>query len=500
MTARALFGRPLNSITHTDFLRLPGIITTEVVEADGLVLVQAEVAEPITICPNCGQDGKLKGDGAPTQSFWDFPHGNPCYVTLRKQLYTCDACHKPCTHNLDFLAAPKARLTARLRDCIHSLLDLGMTYSNISGITGPAERTIRDIRDERDAERAKTLEKCDECQAERAIGLKCLSSGFIGLDNWKHGKRKKMRGILTDIVRRIPIDLFSAVTKKTLVQEFGAYLAAHPEVRVIVIDMDKGFREVIQKKFPWLIIVVDNYHVKQALEKRVSRICDDMAEAAVTAEEPQDIPANGNLFGEDASPQGCKAKKVKSKKQKKLASLLKKYRKVFMKKPDDRTPLDAELIRACAASYPLLERVLERRDAFYRIWETEKSSEDAQSKFNEWKQSLTKDIAQPIEQVTKNSEHVDQISEQLAQMYRSFVDMIQSWRKEIFAFFDFPERPTNAFTESMVREVKAWNNAGRYVSFPVLRERFRYYEPKAMRSKPTSSPTSILDHDRETPK
>jgi transposase len=496
MSVRALFGRPLNSITHVDFLRLPGIITTEVVETDDLLSVLAEVAEPITICPNCGKEGKLKGDGAPSQGFWDIPHGKPCWVTLRKQRYKCDACHKQCTHDLDCLPAPKAHVTTRLKERIHFLLDLNITYTDISGITGLAERTIRDIRNRRDDERAKALDKCDKCKAERMIGLECISSGFVGLDNWKHGKRKKMRGIFVDVLMGIPIDLFPDVTQKTLVIEIGAYLAAHPEVRVIVIDMDKGFRDVIQKNFPWLIIIVDHYHVKQALEKRVSRICDDMAEAAVKVEDPRDMPGPGNLFEEDFSSQGHKPQKAI--KQKKLASELKVFRKVFMKRPEDRNERDNDLIRAWAATYPLLEKVLDRRDAFYRIWSAAKSSQDAQSKFDEWTHSLTEDHAETPERVTQNAGDVDKISSQLAEMYGSFVDMVQRWRKEIFAFFDFSERPTNAFTESMVREVKAWNDAGRYVSFPVLRERFRYYKPKARRSKRAPSPVSTVDHERET--
>ena len=128
-----------------------------------------------------------------------------------------------------------------------------------------------------------------------------------------------------------------------------------------------------------------------------------------------------------------------------------------MKNPKDRAKRDGELIKAWSATYPLLAEILDRRDALYRIWDTATCARDARRQFIAWLRSLSPDAA-------KN--------------YAPFIRMVLKWRNEIAAYFDFPEHPTNAFTEAMVREVKHWNDAGRWVSFKVLRARFESYVPK----------------------
>ncbi len=88
-----------------------------------------------------------------------------------------------------------------------------------------------------------------------------------------------MRGILTDPVSRMPITLFERITHKVLDEKLGDYLAVHPEARVIVIDMSETFHPFLRQHFPHIIIVIDHFHVKQALEKLMTEICEQLAES-----------------------------------------------------------------------------------------------------------------------------------------------------------------------------------------------------------------------------
>ena len=444
MSARRLFNRPKDSVAHVDSLRYPGVIATSFEETSAKFLIEAEVSEPIAVCPSCGKEGTLIGNGTETQYFWDMPCGiKPCWVTFTKQLYKCTSCGRPQGRNLPFLPAPKSQISPRLINYIYELIDEGINYTKIARWTGPDDSTIRDIRDKRDAERA-------------INGRTRLTSGFLGLDDWQHGRRRKMRGILVDVVDRMPITLFERITVNKLKEKLGEYLATHPEVKVIVIDMSDTFHPLLQQHFPRIIIVIDHYHVKQALEKLITAICEELAES-IAPVQPENIPQQQKLFGESDLPKSL-PKKAKKKKTNPLAKQFRKYRKVWMKKPDARTDRDRNLIKAWAATFPLFTEILEHRDAIYRIYETATSGRDAKRQFLAWRRSL---------------------SAPTAKQYEPFIQMVTTWGKEIAAFFDFPLRPTSGFTEAMVREVKRWNDEGRWVSFRVLCARFEYYVPKS---------------------
>jgi len=443
MSARRFFNRPKDSVAHVDFLHYLGVITTSIEETNEKILIEAEVSEPIAVCPHCGEGGTLIGNGTETQHFWDMPNGiKPVWVAFTKQLYLCKDCGKPCGRSLSFLPAAKSQISPQLIGHIYELIDEGINYTKIARWTGPDDSTIRDIRDRRDAERAINR-------------LTRATSGFLGLDDWQHGRRRKMRGILVDVLDRMPITLFERVTHDVLDEKLREYLAVHPEVRVIVIDMSDTFRPLLQKYSPRIITVIDHFHVKQELEKKITEICEELAES-VAPVKPENIPQQQNLLCESDPPEALR-KSAKKKKTNPLAKEFRKYRKVWMKKPDERTERDGNLIRAWAATFPLFTEILERRDAIYRIYETAKSGRDAKRQFLAWRKSLSPDARE---------------------QYKSFFQMVSTWGKEIAAYFDFPERPSNGFTEAMVGEVKRWNDAGRWVSFEVLCARFESYVPK----------------------
>ncbi len=444
MSAPRLFNRARDSVSHEDFLQYRGVITTAHREIDGRIEIEAEVAEPITACPHpgCEATSRLKGNGTEIQQFWDLPRGiMPVSVIFRKQLYMCVGCGRLCGRSLPFLPPAKSKITPRLERYIHSLLSERIPNSTIARWTGLDEKTIRNTGSKLDA-------ACSLTSPPMA------TSGFVGLDDWKHGKRQKMRGILTDPINKLPIDLFESLKENHLVHDLGKHLAQHPEVRVIVIDMSNAFHSILRRHFPQLVIVADHFHVKQSLEKRVSRICDSLSESIAHPLSPAGL--TGNLFGEnDSIPRTTEESARKNAKL--LRRKFRNVRRVWMKKPENRTDRDRNLIQAWSATYPLLREILECRDEFYRIWNAATNGENFKTRFEEWQASLP-----PL----------------VLEQYAPFLEMSHRWMEEIAAYFNFPERPTNGFTEEMVNEVKHWNRSGRGISFKRLREHFREYRPK----------------------
>jgi transposase len=478
MSVRKLFNRPLNSVAHVDYLRLAGIITIDVKDGDKLIEVEAEVAAPLTKCPNCGAVDTLQGDGAPSQSFWDLPNGKPRWVTLTKQDYKCKVCHQTCKHNLDFLPSPKAQITTRLVTLIILLIDLGLTYMSIAELTGPDDSTIRDIRDIRDAD--------------RALNPTFVYAEIIALDDWQQGRRKKKRVILLAPLLKANIDLFATCRSEDftesgkllrardgslrrqpdrlivgLATELKRYLSKHPETRVVVMDMCKSFRTIFRRDHPQLLAVIDPYHVKQLLEKMMPDICDRLAQVEVTEITLSD-PRQPNLFGDEGSLPISDPKRIKSTDEKRLAKRFKRYRKVSMDDPEGPVGREKACIQAWSATYPMLADILDRRDAFYRLWDSAQNTKDALAEYDIWVASLWK------------------LGPDVAQVFAGFVATVQDWREEIFAYFDIPERPSNGFTEAMVGVVKRWIAIARYESFPVLRHKYKRYVPKSTQGRPTS--------------
>jgi hypothetical protein len=149
-------------------------------------------AHASTVCPILHRS-KL-GDRCTTLTISLIQNIGQARITLKKQVYRCKACHESCTHDLPFLLTPKAQITTRPARFIVSLMDLGITYSDIARITGPNDRTIRDIRNRRDAE--------------RALNPVPRYTVILGLDDWQHGDLRKRRAMLVDRGNKMPIDLF----------------------------------------------------------------------------------------------------------------------------------------------------------------------------------------------------------------------------------------------------------------------------------------------------
>ena len=84
-------------------------------------------------------------------------------------------------------------------------------------------------------------------------------------------------------------------------------------------------------------------------------------------------------------------------------------------------------------------------EAFYDIWRTDSRAE-AERLFDQWRASIPASIEREFGPVAQ---------------------MIENWREEIFAYFDYPI--TNAYTEAANGIIKVANRAGRGYAFGNIR-------------------------------
>ena len=111
--------------------------------------------------------------------------------------------------------------------------------------------------------------------------------------------------------------------------------------------------------------------------------------------------------------------------------------------------------------YPQLENLYLLKESFRDIYVNAKSSTEAQWMFSEWCAAC-------------KEYHIT--------AYDSFIDTVNEWSKEIFAYFDYPDMErTNAQTESLNRKIRTIARDGRGYKFDVLRKKIilsRYvFEP-----------------------
>ena len=123
--------------------------------------------------------------------------------------------------------------------------------------------------------------------------------------------------------------------------------------------------------------------------------------------------------------------------------LLKRKKKL---EPDKRLILDVWL-----GQFPRLQAAYDLKEDFFDIWETAKSSPEANKRYAAWEASIPSEVAWAFKDLTT---------------------AIRNWKTEIFAYFD--HRVTNAYTESLNNLTRLTNRIGRGYSFEAIRAKMLF--------------------------
>lgn len=352
-------------------------------------------------CLKCGVVGNLYKHGTTNTTYLDCPMwGRPARLLVKVRRYRCRDCTSTFLQPLAGIDASR-RMTERCLAYIQqqSLRD---TFQRVSEHLGCDEKTVRNVADD-------FVEVKDD-------DYKPYLPVWIGLDETH--LNQVMRGIITDVGTRKPIDLLADRDKPLLRKWFGQF-KDRSHVMGLTIDMWPPYRDVVYELFPHLPVVVDKFHVVKKANEAIDKVRKRL----------------GNAHGPKVN--------LAWKRSKSLIRM--RYRDLNDKQ---RFNLDMWLDNEpeMAQAYWLKERL-------FNIYD--KPKDEAIQDYDSFAASVPASLKADFLHLTRP---------------------MKNWRKEILNFFDFPI--TNAYTEAVNGVTKVISRMGRGYSYEVIRAKLLFNDRK----------------------
>jgi transposase len=244
-----------------------------------------------------------------------------------------------------------------------------------------------------------------------------------------HYRNKRTLCHLTDITRRQVLELLPRSTELELAR-FLKQLPKPENLKIVVIDMARGFFHVIKKLFPGVHIVIDPYHVLRLLNEAITAVV-RIKQDHLSAAEHEELMAGGNRF-------------------------------LLLKRRFSLTEEEKKQLARWFERVPLFRQAYDLKEEVYDIWRCANRRE-AEERYDAWLRKVPEALVEP---------------------FNSFTGAVKRWRPYVFNYFD--HKVTNAYTESRNRDVKTLQREGRRLSFSVLRARLIYGD-RLRNAQPTKS-------------
>lgn len=263
---------------------------------------------------------------------------------------------------------------------------------------------------------------CNEALARRMDELKIDAPLILGIDELTLLGRK--RTIFVDIGARRPLDIIDSMDRRR-VERWLMHLPNRDQIKIVAIDMWGPYKNAARALLPGAQVVIDKWHVLSKANFALDRVRNRSRRAGKT---PRKNPRAGKL-------------------------LLQTSRHRL-------SPMRRMMLDALIGNNPLLDTAWHAKERFYDIWAA-RSRSGAEKRFDQWAAKIDQSIE--VE-------------------FRPVADMVENWRNEIFAFFDYPV--ANAYTEAVNGLLKIANRAGRGYSFETIRAKALLMEPGNLRQCP----------------
>lgn len=255
--------RTKNMKQHTDFLNIPGVITTAIEDIRNLGeptrrLVSAELTTQPETCgsPQCCRS--FVRHGRQSSTIKDTPsEGIPTEVNLTVQRYKCKALghtFSPQSSEINH----QSRATNRSLDFV-AFKALSRTITDVTCDTGIARSVI--------SSSANTLidlmDVFYQQQAPRILGIDEVHVGG------------KARAVFTDIEKRQVIDIHELRSKEVIVEVIESWENLD-NVKYVTIDMCRPYCNAVREAIPGATVVIDKRHVlehaRKAMEEERKKI------------------------------------------------------------------------------------------------------------------------------------------------------------------------------------------------------------------------------------
>ena len=360
-------------------------------------------------CPHCGHD-KIYVQQQKTKQFRDLDIGfYHVGIVLHFNCYQCKNCKSVLTPEFHFA---DGNFTKRLKEKIqHDAFEL--EFADVAKAYGiPAMTVGRFFR-----------EKAEEYWATYEMEM----PEVLGIDE-VHLK-KHYYGVLVNVNKAYGdvIDLSPERSKESIKATIASF--AHPErLKMVTIDMWRPYRDAVRDLFPNVPVVIDRFHVIKELQKGLETI-----RRRISRKIKEERDNNKN-----------KHERVRLQEEKKS---LKNNRFLLLFSMENLSPKQVQNRDKILNDYPEFREPYIIKEAFRAIYELAKSKAEALAQYEDWKKDASK-----------------------YPEYQPFIDTVENWKDEIFAYFDFEgDNRTNAQTESLNGIIKEKERNGRGLSYEVMR-------------------------------
>ena len=373
----------------TDLLNLPGYRVLKVAETDSQYTVLAETTDPKF--PRCCLFPPAPY-GTKRQCLRDTPsHGKFVDIWVKRRRVHCEHCDKYLYEELPQKAAGH-RMTQRLFDMIVKEAK-GKPFAEVARMVGMADVTVRDVLNSH----------IDETLSDYSFP----TPRVLGIDE------KRLLGKYRAVVGNIETKTLLDMRPNRFKSHLGPYLDGLDKDRIEVVcqDMWADYREVVTKRLPKAVIVVDKFHVMMKANDAVEK------------------------FRRTLNAGMEKRERAKLKNQRKI--LLARYGRI--------TDQTKEKLEGWFARFPALEEVYWLKERFYDFYDAQ-TVEQAEARYRRWL-GLLKPEYEPF-----------------------FLDLTRcmgNWWPHIVSYFE--HRYTNNYVESVNRIIDDLNRAGRGYEFEMIR-------------------------------
>lgn len=383
----------------TDILDLPDWKAKSSRSDGSQYLIEADYLVHPSACLKCGSIGHLYKHGTKKTIYTDSPiRGLPVRLVANVQRYRCRDCGETFLQPLGAVLDDR-RMTRR---CAEYITDQGMrdTFSRVAEHIGCDEKTVRNV-----ASSAVAL-VADEFRPYVPESLGIDETQLSGV----------MRLVLTDVDRRLPVDILPNREPASLAQWLHSNRAAEKVLRVTT-DMYPPYKNVVRDRLPGVPVVVDKFHVLKMADFAVETI-----RRKVSKSKPKEV---GREW--------------------KRQSVLLRMRN---RELDERGRFNLDM---WMSNEPTLATAYWAKERLYDIYKANSRAE-AEMLLDQWRASIPPEIAS----VPRHD-------------FKAVLTATKNWREEILAYFDNPI--TNGYTEAFNGLIKIMNRRGRGYSFEVIRAR-----------------------------
>ncbi len=340
----------------SDFLHLSGWKTIAISKTEHDYHVAAELLTlPTCVCGNPQE--KLIPAGTLFQSLWDEPWDNRrLRIHFRRKRFKC-ACGKHLLQPLVDVTKNRA-VTKRCAKYI-AMEALCRPFDAVAQNVGVSSKTIKEIF----ADFVCELESARKIRAPQVLGIDGVCVG--------RRKYKTTYCLLTDISKLQVLELLGKSTEMELAR-FLKQLPYQNNVKVVAIDMSVGFRVVVERCLPHAKIVIDPFHVLRMLNDAVNAVVRAKQEG-LTGTQRRTLMKGGNRF-------------------------------LLLKRRFELTKGEQDKMEKWFESAPEFRLAFDAKEAGYDIWKYATSRQDAEQRFETWRNGIPTEVAPAFRKFLKTVE------------------------------------------------------------------------------------------------